>query len=404
MVDTLETNVEDKCVSMLREGCCLAESARVPFSAGARIYQTWKCPQERLRQRRSAGAFHNQEGERTELVHEFVAEQVPWNVDRVDTRPSLLDGSYLPLEITPGTGAVHVYIVDTGIFQGHEGFASVDVSMDYPSPAGAQDCNGHGTHVASIVASRQTGVVPETGRVVLHAVRVLDCTGGGTTTSVVMGLSWIVNNLQRPAIINLSLGGPRSAILDNFIDTMRSDFGVLSVSAAGNENVDACTRSPAGAIGTVAVGATRYGDSRASYSNYGGCVNIFAPGSDVLGAGIDSASDYDTRSGTSMAAPHVAGALARLALTSPGAAAKINAGVWDALLSRATADIVQNAGPGSPNVFLFVGDDARPPPTRTIPPPPALISSSGRLVPMNCSELAMATCSYLFLVYGLKIL
>ncbi|MCA1799919.1 MAG: S8 family peptidase [Actinobacteria bacterium] len=346
-----------------------------------------------------------------EPVHTFTT-QAGWNLDRLDTRVAIYDNRYAPFTLPPRAdpSAIHVYIVDTGIAPDHVAFRGTTVALSYPPSGQAPiDCNGHGTHVASVVTGQVVGVIPEPGRVILHAIRVLDCAGSGTTTTVMRGLAWIAENHPATAIglINLSLGGKKSALLNDYVNTLYSQFNLVSITAAGNENTDACTRSPASAETTIAVGSTRLGDVRSSFSNYGTCVNIFAPGSEVTGADPGSTNRYTRRSGTSMAAPHVTGGLARLALifmkssssssssskmrpppilqkttqdhpaplraSTPGENLPVQ--MWQEMIARSTPNAVRNAGPGSHNRLLFLGDPNPPQPPPPPPPPPPDLQS-----------------------------
>jgi hypothetical protein len=426
------SHAETLCGEMSRRGCCLESLVRVGFSAQKqRVYQTWVCDHD------EASAFVGQsEGDhqqkrspqslplidRTRRVRSYSTEAttaIPleamvttsrWNLDRIDRRQHFPDNQYRPhpiLATEPTT--VHVYVVDTGVLPGHQEFSGMTVAMDYPSAAGASDCNGHGTHVASLIASQTTGVVYEAkSRIVLHAVRVLDCSGSGTTTTVINGLAWVVNHLQRPAIINLSLGGPKSTVLDSFVNAIRFETGVLVVTAAGNENTDACTRSPASANGALAVGAIRYGDVRASYSNYGPCVNLFAPGSDIVGASAMGSGSYVIMSGTSMACPHVTGALVRLLLNGTSEEPDV---LWDALASRVTPGQIVGVGPGSPNKLLFVGvlDTATSPapgpaPPFPLPAPPPWGGAHPNKGSSTNSNVFFSTEGWNLLSYGLFVL
>lgn len=377
---TLDAEAE-RCERLMAAGCCLAQHIHVPLpkhKRPGRDIQSWWCPRNlspELRRRRLRPDQWPNPNEEAEAVVTFQTQDAPWHLDRIDSRPSIFDNQYLPFAIDgrrgPSDPLLHAYIVDTGIQPSHEQFGGFDVRLDYPSKSGALDCNGHGTHVASLVASRTKGIIYEGGRVALHAVRALDCSGSGTTRTIVEALAWIAANAEYPAVINLSVGGPRSALLNAVIDDLYSNYSLISVVAAGNEDQDACTRSPSSAATSLTVGATNLGDQRALYSNYGRCVSLWAPGSDVIGASAAGPQVYRSRSGTSMAAPQVVGALLRhLAWQSTSVAE-----ARQAVLQRCTTGTINNIGPGSPNRFLFLGVEGGPP---SPPPPPSVPLASPR--------------------------
>jgi len=235
-----------------------------------------------------------------------------WGLDRIDQRNLPLDGNY-----TYNTTAsnVHAYIVDTGILTSHTQFggrASVGVDEVADGHNGI-DCNGHGTHVAGTVGGSTYGVAKG---VSLVAVRVLDCSGSGTNSGVIAGVNWVAQNAIRPAVANMSLGGGASQALDDAV-TGAVNAGVVFCVAAGNGDQfgnpqDACTTSPARAAAAITVSATDSTDHKASWANFGTCVDIFAPGSSITSAWATSDTATNTISGTSMATPHVAGAAALL--------------------------------------------------------------------------------------------
>jgi aqualysin 1 len=268
-----------------------------------------------------------------------------WGLDRIDQRNRPLNGTY----IYNWTGSgVRAYIIDTGIRTTHTQFGGrATVGADFVGDGrNGQDCNGHGTHVAGTVGGSTYGVAKG---VQLRAVRVLNCSGSGTTSGVIAGVNWVAANRQLPAVANMSLGGGASSALDTAVNNA-INAGVTFAVAAGNENQNACNVSPARTAAAITVGATTSTDARASYSNFGTCVDIFAPGSSITSAWSTSNTATNTISGTSMASPHVAGAAALYLQANPGAS---NATVRNALVNNATTNVLTGIGTGSPNRLLY---------------------------------------------------
>ncbi|HEX8558831.1 MAG TPA: S8 family peptidase [Pyrinomonadaceae bacterium] len=269
-----------------------------------------------------------------------------WGLDRIDQRSRPLNGTYN--YNWTGSG-VRAYIIDTGINTAHTQFggraaASYDAIGDGRN---GQDCNGHGTHVAGTVGGSTYGVAKG---VSLRAVRVLNCSGSGTTSGVIAGVNWVAANRQLPAVANMSLGGGASSALDSAVNSA-INAGVTFAVAAGNDNgADACTRSPARVAAAITVGSTTSSDARSSFSNIGTCVDIFAPGSSITSAWYSSTTATNTISGTSMATPHVAGVAALYLQANSGAS---NATVRNAIVNNATTNVITNVGTGSPNRLLY---------------------------------------------------
>ncbi|HKS24504.1 MAG TPA: S8 family serine peptidase [Thermoanaerobaculia bacterium] len=286
-----------------------------------------------------------------------------WGLDRIDQRNLPLDGNYT---YTTTASNVHAYIVDTGILTSHTQFggrASVGVDEIGDGRNGI-DCNGHGTHVAGTVGGSTYGVAKG---VSLVAVRVLDCSGSGSNSGVIAGVNWVASNAIKPATANMSLGGGVSQALDDAV-TAAVNAGVVFCVAAGNGDPagnpqDACTTSPARAAAAITVSATNTSDTKASWANYGTCVDIFAPGVNITSSWYSSTTATNTISGTSMATPHVCGATALYLAGNPTATP---ASVASAFISNATTGVVIGPGTGSPNRLLYTGFIGGAPP----PPPP----------------------------------
>jgi subtilisin family serine protease len=268
-----------------------------------------------------------------------------WGLDRVDQRALPLSGTF---SYTGSGNGVTAYIIDTGILTSHTQFGGrASSGFDAVTAGGsAIDCNGHGTHVAGTVGGSTYGVAKN---VKLVAVRVLDCNGSGTTSGVIAGIDWVTANAKLPAVANMSLGGGASSALDAAVQRAITK-GVTFAIAAGNSNLNACNYSPARVTAAITVGATTTTDSRASYSNYGSCVDLFAPGSGITSAWYTSTTATNTISGTSMATPHVAGVAALYLGANPAASP---ATVASAIRANATSGVVANRGTNSPNLLLF---------------------------------------------------
>ncbi len=272
-----------------------------------------------------------------------------WGIDRADQRNLPLSGSYTYNTTAAG---VHAYIIDTGLLAGHNEFAG-RVGNGFDSVGGGtNDCNGHGTHVAGTVGGTTWGVAKG---VTLHPVRVLDCGGSGTWAGVIAGIDWVAANRVLPAVANMSLGGGANTAVDTAVANL-NNAGVTVVVAAGNNAGDACLNSPARAPSAITVGATGSNDARSiwtpgsSESNFGSCLDIFAPGTAITSAWHTGNTATNTISGTSMAAPHVAGAAALYLADNPAAAP---AQVTASILGNATPNVVSDPRAGSPNLLLY---------------------------------------------------
>ncbi|MEV4944794.1 S8 family peptidase [Streptomyces sp. NPDC053755] len=274
----------------------------------------------------------------------------PWGLDRIDQRRLPLNHTY-----TWDNRArnVRVYVIDTGLRASHRDFGGrATIGTDTVGDGqNGNDCQGHGTHVAATAAGNTFGVAK---RARIIGVRVLDCEGSGSLSGVIAGVDWVTENAVKPAVANMSLGGGVDPVLDEAV-TNSIAAGVTYAVAAGNGDFlgrpeDACDISPARVPTAITVGATDDSDRRASFSNYGSCLDLFAPGVDITSAWTDGDTATRTISGTSMASPHTAGAAALYLHAHPSATP---AQVRDALVGRATGNRIEDAGPGSPNRLLF---------------------------------------------------
>ncbi|WP_460762818.1 S8 family serine peptidase [Lysobacter fragariae] len=267
-----------------------------------------------------------------------------WGIDRVDQRDRPLSGSYT---YDTTASSVHAYIIDTGMRLTHSEFSGrVGNGYDAVTSGGnASDCNGHGTHVAGTVGGTTWGIAKG---VKLHPVRVLGCNGSGSNSGVIAGMDWVANNHISPAVANMSLGGGADTATDDAVARLTAS-GVTVAVAAGNDNDNACNYSPARASSAITVGSTTSSDARSSFSNYGSCVDIFAPGSSITSASYGSDTGSTSMSGTSMASPHVAGVAALYLATNPTATP---AQVANALASNASTNKVTDPV-GSPNRLLY---------------------------------------------------
>ncbi|MGI5445296.1 S8 family peptidase [Streptomyces sp. CA-243310] len=277
-----------------------------------------------------------------------------WGLDRIDQRALPLDNSYTYPD-KAGEG-VTAYVIDTGVRISHTDFGG-RASYGYDAIDNdntAQDGHGHGTHVAGTVGGTAYGVAKK-ARIV--GVRVLNNQGSGTTAQVVAGIDWVTRNAVKPAVANMSLGGGADSALDTAVRNSIA-AGITYAVAAGNESTDASTKSPARVAEAITVGATTNTDAKASYSNHGSVLDLFAPGSSITSSWGTGDTATNTISGTSMASPHVAGAAALYLSQNPASTpAQVSAG----LVAAATPNVVTGAGSGSPNRLLNVGNSTTPP-------------------------------------------
>ncbi|MCT9503407.1 S8 family peptidase [Acinetobacter baumannii] len=267
-----------------------------------------------------------------------------WGLDRIDQKALPLNSTYSYLQTGSGTTA---YIVDTGILSSHQEFSG-RVLSGYTAISdgnGTTDCNGHGTHVAGTVGGTTYGVAKNVN---LVPIRILGCDGSGASSNVIAGLDWILKNGKKPAVVNMSLGGEANASLDSAVENLFNN-GYVMVVAAGNSNTDACSSSPARVSKAITVAATDSTDTRASYSNYGSCVDIFAPGSQINSSWIGSNTATKVLNGTSMATPHVVGVVAEMLQSIPSATPQT---ISTNLLNQASNNVVKNPS-GSPNRLLY---------------------------------------------------
>lgn len=267
----------------------------------------------------------------------------PWGLDRIDQRNRPLNGTY----VNNWTGAgVRAYIIDTGIRTSHSQFGGRASNVFDAFGGNGADCHGHGTHVAGTVGGSTYGVAKSA---LLRGVRVLNCSGSGSNSGVIAGVDWVRQNHIAPAVANMSLGGGISTALDTAVNNLHNANVTIAV-AAGNSNANACNSSPARAVNAVTVGSTTSTDARSSFSNFGTCLDIFAPGSSILSAWFTSNTATATLSGTSMASPHVAGVAALYKQANPSASSTT---IRNAIVNNATTNVVTNAGSGSPNRLLY---------------------------------------------------
>lgn len=321
-----------------------------------------------------------------EGVSLFANQPVPglWGLDRTDQVAATLDGQYNYPD-SAGSG-VRIYVVDTGVQADNPQFSGrIIPGFDATGSNNASiDCHGHGTHVAGTAAGTSYGVAR---KATVVPVKVLGCNGSGTMSGIVTALDWIVANHPKgtPGVLNMSLGGNRYEPLNAALEKVTA-AGILSVAAAGNNNGDACMVSPASSPSAVTVGASNPNDTRASFSNYGACVDAFAPGTEITSADAFNPNGTKTWQGTSMASPHVAG-LAALYLSQNPAASP--ASVSEAIKKGGIANQINNAMSPAGNVLVNNGF------TRGLPNPPAntspIFDSPGSPTGLSTSQITASS-------------
>ncbi len=268
----------------------------------------------------------------------------PWGLDRIDQRNLPLNATY----VYNWTGSgVRVYVIDTGIRTAHTQFGGRASNVFDAFGGNGQDCNGHGTHVAGTVGGSTYGVAKSA---LLRGVRVLNCSGSGSTSGVIAGVDWVRQNHIAPAVANMSLGGGISTTLDTAVNNLHNANVTIAVAAGNSNGANACNFSPSRAVNAITTGSTTTTDARSSFSNIGTCLDIFAPGSGILSAWYTSNTATATLSGTSMASPHVAGVAALYKQAFPSASSTT---IRNAIVNNATTGVVTNAGSGSPNRLLY---------------------------------------------------
>ena len=297
-----------------------------------------------------------------QVVYAFDKQEGPenWGLDRISHHKKLKHEYLFPSSAGEG---VDVYVVDTGVNIAHEDFEG-RAAWGLTAPVGDpdEDGNGHGTHVASTIAGAKYGVAKHAN---IIAVKVLRSSGYGSMSDVLKGVEWAMTEHQRKtktnsdpkrkikSVANMSLGGGKSFALDRAVNRAVQE-GVLFAVAAGNDNRDACSYSPAASDEAITVGATSSNDARSWFSNWGKCVDIFAPGSDITAAWIGSKTAVKTISGTSMASPHVCGVMALVLAENPDFTP---AELKEHVLSMANEEMVKNPGKKSPNLLLYNGGE-----------------------------------------------
>ena len=270
----------------------------------------------------------------------------PWGLDRIDQRTRPLSRSYSYWSTGQG---VRVYVLDTGLQADHPEFGGRAANMYNATPGAATDCNGHGTHVAGTIGAKTWGVAKN---VLLRGVKVLgaDCSRYGDWSDFIEGVDWVKSNHIKPAVVNMSVGGEFHQAANDAVQSLAAP-GLFVAVAAGNDDTDACQTSPASAGIAFATAASNYIDEKASFSNWGPCVDAYAPGASIRSTGLGGGSAL--KSGTSMASPHVAGTAALMCSLSP--ANCVSSVITDAIKQNATMNAIKGNPVGTPNRLLWKG-------------------------------------------------
>jgi subtilisin family serine protease len=382
--------IKDRYIVVLRDGAAEPDevraaarrlAARFGGTAERSYDQTVKGFSVRISERRARRLAANpavayvQQDRRVRFA-EVQPDPPSWGLDRIDQAALPLSRSYT----YPTTAsAVTAYVLDTGIRTSHTEFGGRARSgYDFiDNDADASDCNGHGTHVAGTIAGTRYGVAKAAN---LVAVRVLDCAGSGAYSQIIAGVDWITAHAAKPAVVNVSLGGPASDALDHAVRASIAS-GLTYLVAAGNQATDACTASPARLSPAVTVAASDATDRRASFSNTGGCVDLYAPGVGIPSAYAASDTAVAAMNGTSMAAPHVAGAAALLLAQQPDATP---AAIAEQLTGRARAGVITDPGAATPNRLLNTGGPTEQAPAAAPAPAPAPAYQPAPAPPAPC--------------------
>jgi subtilisin family serine protease len=266
-----------------------------------------------------------------------------WGLDRIDQTSNTLNGTYI---YNATASNVTAYVIDTGLLPTHSQFGTRASSVYNSAGGSANDCNGHGTHVAGTIGGSTYGVAKA---VRLRGVKVLGCSGSGSFSGIIAGVDWVRLNATKPAVANLSLGGGFSSSLNTAVNNL-ANSGVFVAVASGNSNANACNYSPASAANVTSVNASTSTGAKASFSNYGSCTHLYAPGQSITSAWYTSTTATNTISGTSMASPHVAGVGALYLAGNPSAS---NSTVRSWIINNATANVISGNPTGTPNRLLY---------------------------------------------------
>ena len=310
-----------------------------------------------------------------------------WGLDRIDQREEGLNDTY---NYTLTGAGINVYVFDSGINSSNEEFTGrIEPGFNVINDAyGTEDCSGHGSHTASLIGGTTYGVAKQ---VKLIPVRVLNCNAGNSSSATLYtAINWIIEHHQTgvPAIVNMSVGMSKSIAFNEAAQALIAD-GLIVVGAAGNQNRDACLYSPASEPSVISVGGIDRAALRASYSNYGTCVDIFAPGSDLVGAWFGSTNTYRSSSGTSNAAPIVSGIVALMLQDNPSLT---QSQVEERLKTNATRDVLFNIGPDSQNLLAYsMFDSSGPVPITTVPVTTTTIPVTTTTVPATTTTIPVTT-------------